>query len=51
MHLLSMILQIHFAFEDHVAPGVGARNRVTVRITEMLAMEMLLKIAATGERL
>ena len=47
-----MILQIHDAFEDHVAPGMGARNRLTVwMMTEMLAMEMLLEITATRERL
>lgn len=47
-----MILQIHCAVEDHVAPGVGARNRLTVRMmAEMLAMEILLEIAVTRESL
>ncbi len=52
VHYLSMILQIHYAFEDYVAPGVGARNRLTVwMMTEMLAVEVLLEVAATRERL
>ena len=47
-----MILQIHCAVEDHVAPGVGARNRLTVwMMAEMLAIEVLLEIAATPESL
>ena len=52
MHYLSMILQIYYAFEDYVAPRVGVRNRLTVWIiTEMLAVEVLLEVAATRERL
>ncbi len=52
MHHLSMILQIHYAFEDHVASGVGTRDRLTVwMVAEMLAMEVLLQVAARRERL
>lgn len=52
MHNLSMILQLHCADQNNVAPWVGTRDRLTVRmVTEMLAVEVLLEVAATGERL
>jgi len=45
-----MALQMHFASQGNVAPGMGTHDRLTVRIVaEMLAMEVLLKVAATGE--
>ena len=50
MHHLSIILQMHCALQDHVASGIRARDRLTVGIVaEMLAMEVLLKVAASRE--
>ena len=48
MHHLSMILQMHSAVQDHVAPGMGAHNWPTIRmVAEMLTTEVLLEVAAT----
>ncbi|KAI4089535.1 MAG: hypothetical protein L6R37_008028, partial [Teloschistes peruensis] len=45
-----MTLQMHCAVQDHVAPGIGARDRLTVgMVAEMLAMKMLLEVAASRE--
>ena len=52
MHHLSMILQMHYAVQDHVAPGMGTRDWLTVRmVAKMLTMEVLLKVAASRESL
>ena len=47
-----MILQIYCALQGHVVSGIGARDRLIVgMVAEMLAMEMLLKVAASREYL
>lgn len=47
-----MVLQVHCAVQDHVAPGVWARDRLTVgMVAEVLAMEVLFEVAATCESL
>ena len=52
VHQLSMILQKHCAVQDHVAPGMGARDWLTVwMVAEMLAMEVLFEVAASRESL
>ena len=52
VHHLSMILQMHCAVQDHIAPGMGARDWLTVwMVAEMLAMDVLLKVASSCESL
>jgi len=52
VHHLSMILQMHCAVQDHLAPEVGARDWLALFIVgEMLMIEVLLKVAATRESL
>ena len=47
-----MILQIHFTCKGNVAPGMGARDWLTLwMVAEMLAVEVLLKIATSRESL
>ena len=47
-----MILQVHCVVQGNVATGMRTRNRLMVRIVaEVLAMEVLLKVAATSESL
>jgi hypothetical protein len=41
VHLFGMVLQISFAVQDDIATGMGARDRLAVRIVaEMLAIEV-----------
>ena len=41
---------MHFASQFDVAPGMGARDWLTVwMVAEMLAMEVLLEVAASRE--
>lgn len=41
---------MRFASQGNVAPGIGIHDRLTIRmVAEMLAMEVLLKVAATSE--
>lgn len=52
MHHLSMILQMHYAVQDHVASRMGTHDWLTVRmVAKMLMMKVLLKIAASRESL
>ncbi len=52
MHHFGMVLQMHFAVQGNVAPGMGTYDRLTVRIVaEMLAMEVLLEVTARRESL
>ena len=45
-----MILQKHCTVQDHVAPRMGARDWLTIRmVAEMLAMEVLFEVAASRE--
>ena len=47
-----MILQMHYAVQDHVAPGMGTHDWLTVRmVAKMLMMEVLLEVAASRESL
>ena len=47
-----MILQMYYAVQDHVAPGMGIHDWLTVRMmAKMLAMEVLLEVAASRESL
>lgn len=48
----SMVLQVHFACQGHVAPGMVTHDRLTVRmVAEMLAMEVLFEVATTRKSL
>ncbi len=52
VHHFCMALQMYFVVQGHVAPGMGTHDRLTVQIVaEMLAMEVLFKVAATSESL
>ncbi len=52
MNHFGMVLQMPCAIQGNVAPGMRTRNRLMVRmVAEVLTMEMLLQIAATGESL
>ncbi len=52
VHHLSMVLQMRCAVQYHVAPGMGARDWLTVgMVAEMLAMEVLLEVAASRKSL
>lgn len=52
MDLFHMILKIHFPCKGNVALGMGTRDRFIVgMMAEMLAVEVLLEVAATRERL
>lgn len=52
MHHLSIILQIHCAIQEDVAPRIEAHDWLTVRImAEMLTVEVLFEVAATRESL
>ena len=49
---MRMVLQLHFARQFDVAPGMGARDWLTVWIVaEMLAMEVLPEVATSRESL
>ena len=50
MYHFRMVLQMLCAIQADVAPRMGARDRLTVRmVAKMLAMEMLLEVAARRE--
>lgn len=43
---------MRYAFEDHVAPGMGSGDWLTVwMVAEMLAMEVFLEVAARRKSL
>ena len=47
-----MILQVHCVVQGNVVTGMRIPNRLMVRmVAEVLAMEVLLKVAATSESL
>ena len=45
-----MVLQMHFASQFDIAPGMGARNGLTLwMVAEMIAMEVPFEVAANRE--
>ncbi len=50
MHHFGIVLQIHFAVEGSVAPGIGVYDRLIIRmVAEILAIEVHFEVAATSE--